>query len=118
MKIVHYVNQFFAGIGGEEGARAGPELREGPGGPGERLGALLGEDHEIVVTAVCGDDYASGHREFAAELVEQARAAGAELLVAGPAFTSGRYGLACARISTAAREAGLPGLAPLPPPNP
>ena len=118
MKIVHYVNQFFAGIGGEEEAGAAPELREGSVGPGKRLAALLGEEHEIVATAVCGDDYASGHPEFAAALVEQAREAGAELLVAGPAFTSGRYGLACARIATAAAHAGLPALAAMHPDNP
>ena len=28
-KIVHYINQFFAGIGGEEKADYKPELREG-----------------------------------------------------------------------------------------
>ena len=118
MKIVHYVNQFFAGVGGEEEAGVGPELREGAVGPGRRLASLLGDEHEVAFTAVCGDDYASGHPEFAAALVEQAREAGAELLVAGPAFTSGRYGLACARIVKAAGEAGLPALAAMHPDNP
>jgi len=118
MKIVHYVNQFFAGVGGEDAAGTGPELREGAVGPGRRLAALLGDDHEIVATAVCGDDYASGQSEFAATLVEQARDAGAELLVAGPAFTSGRYGLACARLVAVATEAGLPALAAMHPDNP
>ena len=28
-KIVHYINQFFAGIGGEEKADIVPEVREG-----------------------------------------------------------------------------------------
>ena len=118
MKIVHYVNQFFAGIGGEEAAGSGPELREGAVGPGKRLAALLGDEHEIVVTALCGDDHASGHPEFAAALIEQAREAGAELLVAGPAFGSGRYGLACARLVATAAEAGLPALAAMHPDNP
>ena len=118
MKIVHYLNQFFAGIGGEEAAGTGPELREGPLGPGKRLAALLGDEHQIVATAFCGDDHASGHPEFAATLVEAAREKGAELLVAGPAFTSGRYGLACARIVGAAAEAGLPALAAMHPDNP
>ena len=118
MKVVHYVNQFFAGVGGEDAAGAPPELRDGSVGPGNRLAALLGDEHEIVATAVCGDDYASGHAEFAAELVERARQAGAELVVAGPAFTSGRYGLACARMLSAAAEAGLPALAAMNPDNP
>jgi betaine reductase len=118
MKIVHYVNQFFAGMGGEDSAGTGPELRDGPTGPGRKLASLLGDDHEIVATAICGDDYAASHREFAAELVAQASERGAEMVIAGPAFTSGRYGMACARIAAAAAEAGLPALASMHPENP
>ena len=40
------------------------------------------------------------------------------MIVAGPAFTSGRYGMACARIAAAASEAGLPALASMHPENP
>ncbi len=118
MRIVHYVNQFFAGIGGEDAAGTGPELRDGALGPGRRLATVLGDEHEIIATAICGDDHAAGHPEFAAELVEQARERGAEMVVAGPAFTSGRYGMACARIAAAASEAGLPALAAMHPDNP
>ncbi len=118
MKIVHYVNQFFAGMGGEDSAGTGPELRDGPVGPGRKLAALLGGEHEVVATAVCGDDYAASHPEFAAELVTQAKQRGAEMVVAGPAFTSGRYGMACARIAAAASDAGLLGLAAMHPDNP
>ncbi len=118
MRIVHYVNQFFAGIGGEDAAGTGPELRDGALGPGRRLAALLGDEHEIVATAVCGDDHAAAHPEFAAELVAAARERGAEMVVAGPAFNSGRYGLACARIAAAAGEGGLPALAAMHPDNP
>jgi len=118
MRIVHYVNQFFAGMGGEDSAGIGPELREGAVGPGRKLASLLGDGHEIVATAVCGDDYAASHPEFAAELVAQARDRGAEMMVAGPAFTSGRYGMACARMAAAASEAGLLGLAAMHPENP
>src|SRR5918998_1323534 len=118
MKLVHYVNQFFAGMGGEESAGTGPQLRDGAVGPGRKLAGLLGDEHEIVATAICGDDYAASHPEFAAELVAQARERGAEMIVAGPAFTSGRYGMACARIAAAASAAGLPALAAMHPENP
>jgi len=118
MRIVHYVNQFFAGIGGEDSAGTGPELRDGALGPGRKLASLLGDEHDIVATAICGDDYAASHPEFAAELVTQARERGAEMIVAGPAFTSGRYGMACARIAAAASDAGLLGLAAMHPENP
>ena len=118
MKIVHYVNQFFAGMGGEDSAGTGPELRDGATGPGRKLAALLGDEHEIVATAICGDDYAASHSAFAADLVAQAKERGAEMIIAGPSFTSGRYGMACARIAAAASEAGLPALASMHPENP
>ncbi len=118
MRIAHYVNQFFAGVGGEEEAGTRPELRRETVGPGKRLQALLGEEHEIVATIFCGDDHAAGHPEFAADLVARAQDEGVELVIAGPAFTSGRYGLACARVVTAAAEAGLPALAAMHGDNP
>ena len=40
------------------------------------------------------------------------------MIIAGPSFTSGRYGMACARIAAAASEAGLPALASMHPENP
>ncbi|MCL2213522.1 MAG: glycine/betaine/sarcosine/D-proline family reductase selenoprotein B, partial [Oscillospiraceae bacterium] len=33
IKVVHYINQFYAGIGGEEFADHKPEIREGVVGP-------------------------------------------------------------------------------------
>ena len=36
-RVVHYINQFFANIGGEEMAHVAPELREGFVGPGMAL---------------------------------------------------------------------------------
>ena len=57
IKVVHYINQFFAGIGGEEKADIKPEVRDGAVGPGNALqGAFKGEA-EIVKTIICGDSY-------------------------------------------------------------
>ena len=122
MRIVHYVNQFYAGLGGEEAASTGPQLLDGPVGPGRLLGQLLDaehqDQHQIVATIVCGDDYAASDAAVPRELLEMARSAQAELLVAGPAFGSGRYGLVCARLVAAADAAGLPALAAMHPDNP
>lgn len=118
MRIVHYVNQFFAGIGGEEAASVGPGKRDGAIGPARALGGVLGPEHEIVATIFCGDDHIASSEGAASELVALARAAEAELLVAGPAFGSGRYGLGCARVIAAAAGEGLPGLAAMAPENP
>ena len=56
-RIVHYINQFFAGIGGEEKADIAPEIRKGALGPGLALQKELGDDYEIVATVICGDNY-------------------------------------------------------------
>jgi len=66
----------------------------------------------------CGDDYAASARTAATEILDLAKQAGAELLVAGPAFGSGRYGIACARVAAAASAAGIPALAAMDPSNP
>lgn len=118
MRVVHYINQFYAGLGGEEAASTSPQVIEGPVGPGRLLGQLLGAEHPIVATVVCGDDYASTIEGTTEQLVQLAREAGAELLVAGPAFGSGRYGLVCARLTAAATAAGLPALASMHADNP
>jgi glycine reductase len=110
IRIAHYVNQFFAGIGGEDKADAPFEVRDGAVGPGRALQMALGDEAEIVQTLVCGDN--SFHADPDANL-EAALAALAEskpdLLVAGPAFNAGRYGLACGAVAAAATERlGIP----------
>ena len=118
MRIVHYVNQFFAGVGGEEAAGTPPAVREGAIGPGRALAALLGDDHEIVATVSCGDDYAASTSSATEELLALVRAASPDLLVAGPAFTSGRYGLACARLAAASAREGIAAVVAMHPENP
>ncbi len=118
MRVVHYVNQFYAGLGGEEAAGIGPRVLDGTVGPGRLLAQLLGDEYQIVATIVCGDNYAASNAAATQELLGMARAAGAELLVAGPAFGSGRYGLACARLVAAAHADGLTALATMHPDNP
>ena len=119
LRVVHYVNQFFGGIGGEDHASVGVTTKAGPVGPGRALAAALGDGARIEATIVCGDNFASDRAEDAA------RAIGAELdrlkpdlLVAGPAFGSGRYGLACALACRVARGRGVAAIAAMHPDNP
>ncbi len=118
MRIVHYINQYFAGVGGEEEAGRGPELREEPVGPGKRLQSLIGDEHEIVATVFCGDDYAASTAEAAEEIISLAEEADPEMIVAGPAFTSGRYGVACSAVVAEAHERGLQAIASMHEDNP
>lgn len=104
-KIVHYINQFFAGIGGEEKADYTPELREGVVGPGMGLKAALGEDYEIVSTVICGDNYFGENLDAATDtIIEMVKKCEPDVFVAGPAFNAGRYGVACGTVALAVKE--------------
>ena len=103
VRVMHYMNQFFAGKGGEGKADVPVGSIEGAVGPGKRLQEILGDSAEIVVTAYCGDDYfASHHDEALTSILKIARDNDISKVVAGPAFGSGRHGVACAEVCHAA----------------
>lgn len=120
VRVVHYLNQFFAGLGGEDKAGVGVSFMEGAVGPGLALRAALGREGEVVGTVVCGDNYFQDKQDEALEeilrLVERCRPA---VLVAGPAFNAGRYGLACGAVCKAVKERlGVPAVTGMFPENP
>ena len=112
IKVVHYINQFFAGIGGEEQAHIKPEVREEVVGPGMAINAGFKGEAEIVATIICGDSYFNENVEEAkAEILEMVKKYEPDLFIAGPAFNAGRYGVACGTIADAVQsELGIPSL--------
>lgn len=107
-RVVHYINQFYAGIGGEEQADTGLFCEEGPKGPGMAFKGALGPDFEIVATIYCGDNYAVDHTEqVMPQIIETIRKYNPDLVIAGPAFNAGRYGPMCGAVAKAANEAGF-----------
>lgn len=105
LRVVHYINQFFAGIGGEEVADHKPEAREGAMGPGMALQGGLGDEAEIVATVICGDTYFGENTEEAKEeVLELVKEYDPDLFIAGPAFNAGRYGFACGTMAEAVQE--------------
>ena len=120
MKIVHYINQFFAGIGGEEMADFAPEVREGAIGPGLAIQKELGEEAEIVATVICGDNYFGENLEEATgTILEMVKKYQPDVFVAGPAFNAGRYGVACGTIAKAVeKEFNIPVITGMYPENP
>ena len=119
-KVIHYINQFYAGIGGEEKADYQPEIREGVVGPGMALkGAFKGEA-EIVATVICGDSYfASNMDEASAKILDMMRTYKPDAFIAGPAFNAGRYGTACGAMCAAvAKEFNIPVISGMYPENP
>jgi glycine reductase len=120
LRIVHYLNQLFGGVGGEEAAGVGPRLVEGPLGPGRALAPALSAGEAIVATVVCGDNYVAERTGAAvAELVALVRSAEPDLVLAGPAFNAGRYGQACGALCQAVgRELGIPAVTAMADENP
>jgi betaine reductase len=104
--IVHYVNQFFAGLGGEEAAGHEPVRLEGPHGPG-RAFAAAGAVPDV--TLACGDDYFGEHEsEALATLLAWLEEFHPDVLICGPSFGSGRYGYACGVVAREAGRRGIP----------
>ena len=104
---IHYINQFYAGIGGESSAESGFIVLKDKKGPAIGLEDLW--QGKMIVTKVvcCGDNYINLDRNFEEvcrqlkKIVEEEKP---DVLIAGPAFNAGRYGMACAKICDYARS--------------
>ena len=102
IRVVHYLNQFFGQIGGEDQAHITPMVKEGVVGPGMALKAQLGDSAEIVATVICGDSYFNENiDQVALEVVELIAQHNPDIVVCGPAFNAGRYGVACGAVAKA-----------------
>jgi len=62
IRIVHIVNQFFAGIGGEEKANIPVGVVQGTAGAARGLQAQLNDQGEVIATIYFGDDYFHVHK--------------------------------------------------------
>ena len=99
-RIVHYINQFYAGIGGEEKADTKPLKQDGFVGPGMAFNAALQDVADIVGTVVCGDSYFNEHVEDAsAAVLEMVKSYNPDIVIVGPGFNAGRYGMACGMVA-------------------
>lgn len=102
LRVVCYVNQFFGQIGGEEKAGVEPLSRDGAVGAARAVQQALGDAGTVVATVICGDNYAAEQPDRAlAAMVALVAAAKPDLVVAGPAFLAGRYGVACGALCAA-----------------
>ena len=111
IKVVHYINQFFANIGGEEMAHIPAELHKGEVmGPGLAFKASFKDEAEITATIVCGDSWFNENLEEAKKtILAWVKEENPDVFVAGPAFNAGRYGVACGTIADAVQEElGIP----------
>jgi betaine reductase len=110
IRIAHILNQFFAGLGGEEKADIPVAAIEGAAGAARGLQAQLHDQAAVIATIYFGDNYFHEHKDEAImAILAQLEKRGPHVVIAGPAFNAGRYGLACAEIcQTAAARLSLP----------
>ncbi len=105
MKVLHYLNQFFAGIGGED--QAGHEVVFLPRavGVGAEIEKALKAHGVEFATIACGDNYFHEAEEKALQAIRAAMDQfRPDLFLAGPAFNAGRYGIACAKVCSWVRD--------------
>lgn len=101
-KVLYYVNQFFGQIGGEEKAGMEPIFKKENIGPALGFNGLLGDEGEVVGTLICGDNYFNENKEEALEYIMKViKEENPDIVVAGPAFNAGRYGMACSGVANA-----------------
>ena len=105
VKVLHYLNQFFAGIGGEgKAGQAVLFMLRAVGAGAVIQDALKGHGVEYA-TVVCGDNYFHEEEEKALQAIRAAvEQFQPDFVLAGPAFNAGRYGLACAKLCSWVQE--------------
>ncbi len=103
-KAIVYINQFFAGMGGEAAADHAPEIRDGAAGSALAMNEAL-KNAEVVNTVICGDNYmGSNTADAVAQILGFLEGKEFDIFLAGPAFQAGRYGSACGTIAKAVQE--------------
>ena len=120
VRVVHFLNQFFGGLGGEEKANLEVQVIQGAVGPGRILRTQLGDHGEVVATIVAGDNYFAENTERARkEVFRHIKELKPDVVVAGPAFNAGRYGMNCGEFTSGVTEhLGIPGVTAMHTENP
>ena len=120
LRVVCYLNQFFGQIGGEDKAGVAPRVLREAAGAARAVQQALGDAGRVVATVVAGDNYVAEREDGAiGELVELVAAEKPDLLVAGPTFLAGRYGVACGALCAAVQaRLGVPAVTGMHPENP
>lgn len=101
LRAVYYINQFYAGIGGEEMADTGLHIYEEKKGPALGIEPMWKGEMEVVKVLVCGDNFINTDEKFESilpQIKKEILEAQPDIFIAGPAFNAGRYGVACAKM--------------------
>ncbi len=122
LKALCYINQFFAGLGGEEAAHEGLHVYDEPKGPAMGMAAAWKGEMEVVRTLAVGDNYFNIDENYEAlkpQLIGLIQEVRPDVVIAGPAFNAGRYAVACGKFcAMVTQELGIPSVTSMFPTNP
>ena len=122
LKALCYINQFYAGLGGENMAHEGLHVFDEAKGPAIGMSALWKGEMEVVRTLACGDNFINleeNYESIKPRLLELVKESAPDVVVAGPAFNAGRYGVACGKVcDLITSELGIPSVTSMFPTNP
>jgi glycine reductase len=122
LRAVCYINQFFAGLGGEEKAHEGLSVYEGAKGPSMGMAPMWKGEMEVVLTLSCGDNFFNLEEQYESvkpEILRLVKDAAPDVVIAGPAFNAGRYGVACGKFcDLITSQLGIPSVTSMFPTNP
>lgn len=108
-RVLYYLNQFFGQIGGEDQAHVAPSYNKDAVGPAQALAEMVQDVAESAGTIICGDNFFNENGEEAEAFLKKVyEEQNPDLVVAGPAFNAGRYGMACAGVAKFFDELGVP----------
>lgn len=104
MKAIHYINQFFGQVGGEDSADCKPIFHDGLVGCSNMLNSMM-PHIDLTNTFVVGDNYVTNHTDEAlSEIFTWLDTKEFDIFFAGPAFMAGRYGVGCGLVCKAVAE--------------
>lgn len=106
IRIVQFLNQVQAGLGGDERMDIKPQAQNGAVGMGMLLKTLsMKNGGDIVGTVVCGDNYFLQNKEKAIEdITDMIKKFNADVVICGPALNYKRYGECCGYLTLSIRD--------------
>ena len=106
LRIVQFLNQVQAGLGGDERMDLQPQAQNGAVGMGTLLKAIaMRSDGDIVGTIICGDNYFLENKEKAIEeITDMIKKFNADVVVCGPALNYKRYGECCGYLTLGIKD--------------
>ncbi len=106
IRMVQFLNQVQAGLGGDEQMDIEPQSQNGSVGMGMLLKTIsMKNGADIIGTVTCGDNYFLENREKATEeIIDMIKKFRADVVICGPALNYKRYGECCGHLVLSIRD--------------